>query len=307
MANTAMITKRDLIDLDKKVYSPAHVELNGRKFFRSFPIGRYQEYYAYDVYEATGKARRSGSRNTDTPVGDETKHRYFAPVTQFEYGIEYTDDELGRAQEVKDTGFVSRRGDQAARAMAEYEDKVIFNGIKEDNIIGLTNKKDDTGFQYEAAPKTLDQMTNEEMLHYFKAVSHKITDLHYSSDKPILAITDAVETILDTPFNEYNADKTVEDMIGKYFSQIKVIPELESKYTGRSLDMGLAFLNDADTASIGDAMPVQRTLFQHLDERYKIKYKERFTGVIVRYPSHFVTLDKLCKTNGTGDNDQDNN
>lgn len=305
MANTALISKRDLINLDKKVYSPKNVQLNGRSLFSSIKVGRYDEYYAYDVIEVTGKAKRSGSRNTDTPVGDETKHRYFTPITQFEYAIEYSDDELGRAQQVGDTEFVARKGNQAARAMAEYEDKVIFNGIDEDGIVGLTNKQEKTGFQYDAPDQTLDKMTNEQKLNYFKEVSHLITDLGYSSAKPILAITNATETILDTPYNEYNADKTVEDMISKYFSSIRIIKELESTYTSRSLDMGLAFLNDSDTAVIPDAMPVQRTLNQHLDERTKIKYKERFGGVAVRYQTHFVTLGNLAKTGTKKKEEQD--
>lgn len=294
--NTATISKHDLISLDKKVYTPKTVQLNGRSLFSSIPVGKYDEYYAYDVIETTGKAKRSGSRNTDTPVGDETKQRYFTPITQFEYGIEYSDDELGRAQQIGDTGFVARKGTQAARAMAEYEDKVIFNGLPEDNIVGLTNSIDKTGFQSQQATKTIDQMTTEEMLNYFKSASHMITDLGYSSDKPTLLITNAIETALDTPYNEYNADKTVEDMIGKYFDSIRVIKELESTFTGRPLDMGLVLLTDPDTAGIPDAMPVQRVLNQHLDNRTKIKYKERFGGVAVRYQTHFVQLGKLAKT-----------
>lgn len=294
--NTAMITSRDLITLDKKIYAPKKFDLTGRNLFSKIPVGRYDETYAYDVIESFGKAVRSGSRNTDTPVGDERKSRFFTSITQFEYGIEFSDDELGRAQEVGDTGFLTRRANQAVRAMAEYENQVIFNGLPQDNIVGITNSIEKTGFQSAKPDKTLDQMTNEEMLNYFKQVSHKITDLGYSSDKPILLITNAIETILDNPFNEYNADKTVEDMIGKYFSEIKVVRELESTYTKRPLDMGIALLNDEDTAGIPIGMQVQRTLNQHLDERTKIKYKERFGGVAVRYPSHFVQLSNLAKT-----------
>lgn len=295
MPNTALITKRDLINLDKKVYTPQDVELKGRKYFSSIMCAPYDEYYAYDVVESTGKARRSVARNTNTPVGDEKKNRFFTGMTKFEYALEYTDDQVGRANQIGDTDFVPRKGLRAARAMAEYEDKVIFNGESDDNIIGLTESIAKTGFQEAKPTDTLDKMDNEAILKYFKEASHLITDLGYSAQKPILLLTNAAESILDTPFNEYNANTTVEDMISKYFSTIDTCQELESKFTKRSADMGLIFLNDQDTCGIPDAQPVHRSSMDHIRDRTTIVYKEVFGGVAVRYQTHFVQLPGLAK------------
>lgn len=293
MPNTALISRRELVTIDKKIYSPKKLQLNGRNLFQPIECGQYDQAYAYDVYETSGTAQRSGSRNTDTPVGDETKHRYFTGFTSFETGVEFSDDEIGRAREVGDTQFFNRKTDQAIRSMYEYENKVIFNGQPEDYIVGLTENADKTGFAQSTPTKKIDKMSNEEIRNYFKEVSHMITNLHFTDQKPRLLITDTVDSILDTPYNEYNADKTTRDMISKYFSQIDAIPEMEAKYTGRDLDMGLAFLNDEETGGIPYAEKINQILNQHLDRQTKIKYREIFGGVAIRYLNHVVQLNDL--------------
>lgn len=301
MPNTATITGRELIALDKKVYVPKKMQLNGRNLFNPIDCDPYDEAYGYDVIETSGEAQRSGSRNTDTPVGDETKHRYFTGFTSFEYGIEFTDDELGRARKVGDTQFTQRKADQAVRSILEYENKVIFNGQPEDYIVGLTEKSDKTGFAQSTPSTKLNDMTSEQMLNYFKQVSHKITNLHFTDQKPRLLITDAVEELLDVPYNEYNAQTTIETMLGKYFSRIDAIPEMEAKYTKRDLDMGLVFLNDDETGGIPYAEKINRILNEHMHRRTTIKYREKFGGVVIRYLNHVVQLNDLIKPTPAAD------
>lgn len=294
--NMAVINERQLLALDTHVYEQAKQQLVGRSLFSSLSVPRYAPAYGYDVIKTTGKARRSAmsGRNTDTPVGDETRKRVYVPMTQWEFGIEYTDDEVGVAQAAGDRDFLNRKGNQAARAMAEYEDKVIFNGEKEDDINGLTESIDKTGFQELKPDKTLDQMDGKQLLNYFKTASHKITDLGFSNEKPTLLITTGIETLLDNFYNEYR-DNTIEEYISKYFKEIKVAKELEAKYTGRKQDMALAFLTDSDTAQIPTAYGMERQYSDHREGRTKIKYRERFGGVAVRYPRHFVQLPGLTK------------
>ncbi|MBP2057890.1 hypothetical protein J2Z60_001065 [Lactobacillus colini] len=294
--NMSLISKRDLIALDTHIYQQAKIQLAGRSLFKSFPVPRTASSYGYDVIKTTGKARRASEtgRNTDTPVGDETRVRQYMPMTEWEYGIEYTDIELEEANAAGDTQFLTRRGNQAMRAMAEYEDKVIFNGVKDDNINGITSSKDKTGFQELKPEKILEEMSGEQMLNYFKKASHLITDLGYSNDKPVLLVTAGIETLLDTFYNEYR-DNSVEDYVKKYFKEVRVIKELEAKYTGRKQDMALAYLDDADTAGIPTAIPLERVYQEHFKARTEIKYHEKFGGVVVRYPKHFVQMPGLTK------------
>lgn len=294
--NMALINKRQLVSLDTKIYEQAKLQLAGRSLFPTFNVPRMTQAYAYDVIKVTGKARRAAQsgRNTDTPVGDETKTRAFSPMTEWEYAIEYSDREVEMAQAANDNQFTTRKASQAGRAMAEYEDKVIFNGIPEDNIVGVTEKPDKTGFQELKPAKTLDQMDSKQLLAYFKEASHLITDLGYSNQKPNLLITTDVESILDNFYNEYR-ETTVEDYISKYFSQIRVVKELEGKFTGRKQDMALIYLNDPDTVGIPTAIPMEREWQEHFEGRTKIKYHEKFGGVVVRYPRHFVQLPGLTK------------
>lgn len=297
MPNTATITQRELVTIDKNVYVPKKLQLNGRNLFQPIDCGPYDEAYGYDVIETSGEAQRSGFRNTDTPVGDETKHRYFTGFTQFEFGVEFTDDEVGRARAVGDNQFINRKTDQATRTMLEYENKVIFNGQPEDYIVGLTEKADKTGYAQSTPDTKLDEMTSEQIVNYFKHVSHKITNLHFNDQKPRLLITDAIEELLDVPYNEYNAQITVEDKIAKYFSQIDAIPEMEHQYTGRDMDMGLVFLNDTETGGIPYAEKLNRILNQHFNRRTTFKYREKFGGVVIRYLNHVVQLNDLIKPN----------
>ena len=292
MPNTALISKRELVTIDKKIYSPKKLTLNGRNLFQPIQCGQYDQAYAYDVVETSGVAKRSGSRNTDTPVGDETKHRYFTGFTSFETGVEFSDDEIGRARAVGDDQFLNRKTDQAVRSMYEYENKVIFNGQPEDYIVGLTEKVDKTGFAQSTPTKKLDKMTNDELRRYFKEVSHQITNLHFSDQKPRLLITDKVDDLLDNPYNEYS-DDTTRDKISKYFSSIDPIPEMAAEYTGRDLDMGLCFLNDTETGGIPYAEKINQILNQHLDRQTKIRYREIFGGVVIRYLNHVVQLNDL--------------
>ncbi|RVU70017.1 MULTISPECIES: major capsid family protein [Lactobacillus] len=301
MPNTATITQRELVTIDKKIYVPKKLQLNGRNLFNPIDCGPYDEAYGYDVVETSGEAQRSGFRNTDTPVGDETKHRFFTGFTSFEFGVEFTDDEVNRARAVGDSKFIDRKTDQATRTMLEYENQVIFNGQPEDYIIGLTEKADKTGYAQSTPTTKLNDMTTEQLLNYFKKVSHKITDLHFNDQKPRLLITDAVEELLDVPYNEYNADKTVEEMISKYFSRIDAIPEMEAKYTGRNLDMGLVFLNDDETGGIPYAEKINRILNEHLHRRTTYKYREKFGGVVIRYLNHVVQLNDLIKPTPAAD------
>lgn len=286
----------DLIDLDTHVFTRSKQVLNGRSLFSSRASTKYKESYAFDALDVTGKATRAGStgRSTSIPVGDETKERQFFPFTMWQFAIEYTDDQLGEANEANDTGFLARKGDQASRALAEYENKVIFNGIKEDNIIGLTQSKDKTGFQqHELSNKGgLEAMTPEQIKDYFKQASRKITKLGYSTQKPILLITSDIEDKLDVDYNQYS-EKSIEDRISKYFSQIKVIPELEKQYTGRKSDMGIVMLNDSNTAEIIDAIRLERQWEYYEKGVHQIAYRQKSTGVVYRYPSHFVQLPML--------------
>ena len=115
MPNTATITGRELVTIDKHIYAPKKLQLNGRNLFQPINCGQYDEAYGYEVIEEAGEAQRSCFRNTDTPVGDETKHRYFTGFTSFEFGVEFTDDEVGRARAVGDNQFINRNTDYAVR------------------------------------------------------------------------------------------------------------------------------------------------------------------------------------------------
>ncbi len=46
MPNTALISKRELVTIDKHIYSPKKLTLNGRNLFQPIQCGQYDQSYA---------------------------------------------------------------------------------------------------------------------------------------------------------------------------------------------------------------------------------------------------------------------
>lgn len=301
--NTGVVSKEQLTFIDKTIYSPKTVPLIARQLFSTIGIGQADVAYQYRVRKGKAKAKRYVNRGTDIAVVDETTEDSQVPITEFALAAEYSALELQRAQ----AGNVDLLGDQAnlvARGMAEYEDRLIFNGQDSSNastkITGLTSA--DAGFQTIASTKTFATSDPMTIRSFFQQAVGKITHLAgYASAKPVLLLPQARIDELNVPVNEYNPQITVLNMIAPWFSSVQAVPELEGRYwhaknasaADKAKDMGIICVNTPDVAQIPLAMDLTRMATEVHNMVTKIPYLERMGGLAVRYPSAFVQLNGI--------------
>lgn len=307
MPNTGLMTREQLTHIDKIVYAPKQAELIGRSLFQSIECSPWDNAYRYSVISGTGQAHEYTNRETDTPTVDASLSDAQVPILQYALAADYSIQEIGISKQV---GFdlLNQKAQLVARGMAEFEDRLIFNGHHDSkaslNVDGLTTPVSETGFQEATAPDTFAKLTaadnttgNVELRNFFQDVVDMITSLPgYANAKPILALPKAEMTMLNRPFNEYNPQQTVLTMIQPWFSRIITVPNFEAKYFGaksNKKDMGMVFLNDPEVAAIPDAMPLTRLQPEYKDTVTRVTYLERTGGLAVRYPSAFVRLDNI--------------
>lgn len=297
MPNSSIITEEQLTHVDNIVYSPKTANLNARSLFDSIQVGQFDDFYKYKVITFSGKAKRGTNRGTDTPLVDMTMTEAAVPITESEIGIDYSWEELGQANQV---GFnlLDFKAKAATRALAERENQIIFNGLNNSNdrlrIDGLTSDPARVGYQTNKDTKTFANSTGSEVYNFLQASVQKITHLPgYADAKPVLLLAQAEYDALDREYNEYQP-ATILDRVGKWFSKIKIIPELESVYTGKAKNMGIIMLNDSDIVGIPDAMQLTRLQPEYRNGVTTIKYVQRHGGLAVRYPSAVVQLDGIA-------------
>ena len=153
--------------------------------------------------------------------------------------------------------------------------------------------------QESTAPVTFDALADDpdnnlKIRNWLKDAKSKITHLAgYSNAQPILALPQSAIDQLDMPYNQYNPQMTVLQMIRPWFKDIKAVPELEHQNfgsNGNKQDMGYIFLNDADIVQIPVAQQVHQLPQEYHSGRTTVPYTERLGGLVMYYPHAFVQL-----------------
>lgn len=305
MPNTGFVTKRELTYIDTIVYDTKVAPLRARQLFTSKQIPRDREFYKFKVRKGVGEAKKYTNRMTDIPGVDEEISEYTVPLTESILSANYTKKEVEAAA----AGDIDLLADQAIlvnRGLAEREDKIIFNGLKSDGIVGITcTDTDKTGFQQINAQQTFKELTTDteegaiKLRNFFKDAVSKITNLiGYEGAKPTLLLPQAEIDELDKPFNKYNPGVTVRSLIEPWLDSIVAVPKLEGKYwhpfnasaTAKAKDMGILCLRDKEVAQIPDAYPIERQPEEYHNMVTTIPYMQKHGGLAVRYPSAFVQL-----------------
>lgn len=305
MENMGLVSKEQLIQLDSIIYDPKSAPLVARNLFTSYQVPPEQDFYKYRVRHSVMEAKEYTNRMTDIPQVEEGITEYTVPLTESILAASFTKSEVEKAR-VTGIDLVSDQGRLVAQGLSEREDKIIFNGLESKGIVGLTNTDvEKTGFQQINAEQTFAELqadTEEGALklrNFFKEAVGKITHLvGYANAKPTLLLPQAEIDELERPFNKYNPDKTVRQMIEPWLSEIVAVPELEGKYwhaknshlADRKKDMGILCLTDPEIAQIPDAYPITRQPTEYSKLVTTVPYMEKHGGLAVRYPSAFVQL-----------------
>lgn len=303
--NSGIITDHELAYVDSIVYNPKTAPLIADSIFTSIAVNEVMDYYKFRVRTGNATAKEYTNRMTDIPTVEEGLKEYTVPLTTNVLSVSYSKEELKKAAALG----IDLLADQAAlvsRGLAERKDKIIFNGLESKGIIGLTNTNTDkTGFQQINAEKTFAELADDtdegalKLRNFLKDAVSKITHLvGYANAKPTLLLPQAEIDELERPFNKYNPDKTVRQMIEPWLDKIVAVPELEGKYwhaknshlADRNKDMGILCLTDPEIAQIPVATKVDRQDVEVINMNTRIPYLEKHGGLAVRYPSAFVQL-----------------
>lgn len=300
--NTTILNKRTLTYLDKKLYSATEVPLIGRSLFTSMKVDPWTDFIKYNVVETTGKAVKYTNRMTNIPTGDENITEQGAYITSSVFATTYSNEELAKAQQSK-INLLDYKQKETARALAEREDKLIFNGEPDSNpalnIYGLTSDAKKTGYQSEDAPADLSTIEPEKWVNWFNDMLDKVTLDGYENMKPVLVLPKRAKHLLKRIYNEYNVDKTLYTMIKDDIADIKFTDALKGENIGKGKDdMGLLMFTDSTTAQIVDAMPPTRQQVEYANMVTKITYLQRLGGVIVRKPNAIMQLNGLMPKEG---------
>lgn len=302
MANNVIATKRALTEVDKVIRTPNEVELSGRRLIRPIAINSGRRYYDYKMAKSTGTAVLHNDGQTDTPVVDTTLTEESARIVEYSSALEYTESELEMAAE---EGFdvLRARSVQVRRALAEMENRIIFNGInantgkEEDNLIGLTTDSKISHFQEATAPiKFADTVENEsgsnQIRNWLQDVADMITTQPgFNNSKPVLLLPTKAVSYINRPFNKYNIGTTVKSLLSEFFQRVEAIPELGSKYTAQQQDMGIVLMNTEDVVGY----PVAKTAtpypaVQKQGGTIMQEYYQRTGGLVAYHPEAIVQL-----------------
>lgn len=313
-------------EVDPVVLEPKKDDLLGRTMFQLKHLNdEWTNTWTWTWKERMGQASDVSNRATDTTTTDVTYHEEIGYVTQKSAAFEYSEEDIERASKGH-YDIVTDRAGATHDALADWEDRVIFNGIDDERkpIYGLTSDASKTGFQTmkddEKAPVTLQHVvdpTNADaysdafkLINWFKDAAAKITLLPgYHNAKPTLALPSREYNLITRPLmNQYSPDKTLWGMIQSTengnqptFADIKCVPELDAQYWNKSTDkkmakhnMGIVYLDTPDVARIVVAMEPRRVGSpEPHDMKYKQFYMERMGGLDIRFPAGIVQLDGL--------------
>ncbi|MGO2858846.1 encapsulating protein for peroxidase [Lentilactobacillus sunkii] len=287
MAQTAIISKRALENLDRTVYTPKQSQLKARTLFGSYKVPAGTKTYTYRTLTERGAARVLANRGTDIPLVDADMKETSQGIITFALAANYSVQEIQEAQ-LAGINLDATQGQAISRGMADFEDRLVFTGNPDSNIPGLTNLS--TAQNY-AFPKSVVGDDPKVILNELKEAREKITQLNgYEDVTPVLALPAGAYDALDVPYNDYQPTTLIELLKNRqWFSQIVKVNELQKADNGKK-DMGLIFDNSAETAQILDAEPITRQQTEYRNLTYTIPYSEQCGGLIVRAPQAIVQL-----------------
>ncbi|MBD5430137.1 major capsid family protein [Lactobacillus sp.] len=295
--NTTILNKRTLTYLDNKLYTANDVPLIGRSLFGHMQVGAWDEFVKYYVVETTGQAIKYTNRMTNIPTGDENITEHAAYITSSVFATTYSNEELAKAQK-SNISLLDYKQKETARAFAEREDKIIFNGESNSNsalnIYGLTSNAEKVGYQSEDMPADLSTIETDKFVNWFNEMLDKITLDGYENMKPTLVLPKRAKHYLKRIYNDYNPDKTLYTMIKDDIADIKFTDALKGKNIGKNKSsMGLLMFTDSTTGQIVDAMAPTRQPVEYSNMVTKIPYLQRLGGVIIRKPNAIMQLNNI--------------
>ncbi|MGE7112728.1 DUF2184 domain-containing protein [Lysinibacillus sp. NPDC047702] len=287
----ALLRPQDLEAVDKKIYEPKKEELKARTIFNvktDVPEGA--ETYSYDVMTRSGAAKILAPGATDIPLVDADLARHTAHIYSIAVGFNLSVQEIRNAQMARRPVEVTK-ADTARKAIAEKENKLVWIGDKDHNILGVVNA---TGIQVlavdnnEAGTSTKwKDKAGVEIVEDIKKAKNLINKLPGHIADTLLVAADQHEH-LEKVYNVHTMQTCLQYIQSQnWFKRIDYTSDINKQGTAGT-DCFLVLDSSPDVVEMLVSMDITRHPQEYKFPNYKIPLEERCGGAIVRYPMAIV-------------------
>ncbi|MFF5994274.1 family 1 encapsulin nanocompartment shell protein [Lysinibacillus sp. KU-BSD001] len=287
----AMLRPQDLEAVDKKLYEPKKEELKARTILNvktDVPAGA--ETYSYDVMTRSGSAKILAPGATDIPLVDADLKRHTVHIYSIATAFNLSVQEIRNAQMARRPIEVTK-ADTARKAIAEKENKLVWIGDEDHNILGVVNA---TGIQVLAvdnnaggASTKWKDKTGEEILEDIKKAKNLVNKLEGHEADTLLVSSEQFEH-LEKVYNRTTMQTVLQYIESqKWFKRIDYTSDITGQGTA-GVDCFLVFDSSPDVVEMLVPMDITRHPQEYKFPNYKIPLEERCGGAIVRYPMAIV-------------------
>lgn len=298
-----ILSDDEFIHVDKIIRRPKKEQLTARLLVKPVTdLDPFDDHYSYPVELTTGRAKLGTDRQTDVPLVGTSLSKSYVPIVEYKVGLDYTYEEVARAK-AKGYDVLDAKANAAKRALAEFENQLIFNGknlgkqiIDDEKLIGFTSDPAISGVQVaDSEIRFRDTVGDEEKAEKLRDILQEASELisnlpGYSGSMPILCLPPKLLGYIKRPYNKYNVGVTVSKLISDFVKAIMPVPELAAENNPRGEDMGLLLLNDPDVMAFPDALRAMPLQAAYDGQRTLQVYLQRTGGLILYQPKAVVQL-----------------
>lgn len=289
----AGVTQAQLTAVDNVLYETALSTLKARKLIEPITLQPYQTSYSYRIVKRYGQAHWVGENANEQSTSGEDYDQEFRQISTYATGVSYTQDELLQSQ-AAGINLSTEQATTVGRAMGEFEERAVWLGDKDKKIPGLVGIADKE--RTDKATATFENMKPEDIYEYLRIQRNKlITQPGMNGIKPLLVLPVYAATALTKRYSDYDARPLSQVLADAgWFSSIETVDMLEQA-TGASKGCGLMFDASSTTMNllIGENLNAGPVVGPNEDFIYKIPYRARTGGVVVRQPYHVLQMNGL--------------
>ncbi|EMO80253.1 PF09950 family protein [Leptospira kirschneri str. 200801774] len=286
-----ILHKNDLMYIESVLLTPEKEELQFRRILRvNQSYAPYAREIGYDVLKTRGRAAivAAGAKNKKSEPTGENIERITQPAIDIESTVTYCEDELEAMMAKRNLGkgpsfaLDQVRIETARAEIAEAEDYVGFNGVRELKVEGLLTKE---GIKKETVPD-FDTLTASQIL----------SELHNGVVKVGKSNRWNPRTLVLCPEDYYRLIKPLTDVVtvtllewfkqnGLYFDNIIKTNSLsaENNVIGKNLFLIMDSSPKVAEAAVIKDITLGRPVTDYRGDTDML-VRERFGGVLVRFP-----------------------
>ncbi|MBC1935185.1 DUF2184 domain-containing protein [Listeria grandensis] len=297
---TATLQAQDLESIDKVLYQAKEDELTARTLFSiktDIPAGA--RTHTYRILSRSGAAKIIANGADDLPLVDADLTEHTIKIHTIAAGFKYSIHELRESQEGNyGTPIDATRAATARKAIAEKENRIVWQGEAKHNIVGVCSTP---GIQVLNASATgtgnstkFADKTSEQIIEDFRQARKKVVVLPgYSSLRLSVAVPADQYEELGRRYSDYDSRTILEVLQSRpWFKTIRSVSDLVGVGTGGT-DSMLLFDDSPETMEMLIPMDITQLQAEWSYPNWKIPVEERCGGVLIRFPMAVVRVDGI--------------